>query len=75
MTYRITQNINLPFKVIPVVQEYGKTRIEYSVKVKAIFDSSNFASNVVVRIPVPRSTANSRIYAAGAGKAKYEPDQ
>ena len=33
MTYRITENINLPFKVMPVVQEYGKQRIEYSVKV------------------------------------------
>lgn len=33
MTYRITENINLPFKVMPVVQEYGKSRIEYSIKI------------------------------------------
>ena len=76
MTYRISENINLPFKVVPVVQEYPENNtIEYSVKLKAIFEKSNFASNVVVKIPVPKNTASVKIYSAGAGKAKYEPDQ
>lgn len=75
MTYRITENINLPFKVMPVVQEYGKQRIEYSVKVKSIFDQTNFATNVVVKIPVPKNTENCRVYATGSGKAKYEPEK
>ena len=44
-------------------------------KVKAIFERSNFASNVVTKIPVPKNTASVKIYSAGAGKAKYEPDQ
>jgi len=43
MTYRITENINLPFKLMPVVQEYGKEKVEYSVKVKSIFERTNFA--------------------------------
>ena len=42
MTYRITENINLPFKVMPVVQEYGKSRIEYSVKIRSIFDQTEY---------------------------------
>ena len=76
MTYRISENINLPFKVVPVVQEYpDHNTIEYSVKLKAIFEKSNFASNVVTKIPVPKNTASVKIYSAGAGKAKYEPDQ
>lgn len=76
MTYRISENINLPFKVVPVVQEYpDHNTIEYSVKLKAIFERSNFASNVVTKIPVPKNTAAVKIYSAGAGKAKYEPDQ
>jgi AP-2 complex subunit mu-1 len=75
MTYRISENINLPFKIVPVVQEYPENnRVEYSVKLKAIFERSNFASNVVVKIPVPPNSANVKIYSAGAGKAKYEPD-
>ena len=75
MTYRITENINLPFKIMPVVQEYGKSRIEYSVKIKSIFDSTNFATNVVVKIPVPKNTSNCKVYAVGIGKAKYEPEK
>lgn len=76
MTYRISENINLPFKIVPVVQEFPEqNRVEYSVKIKAIFERTNFASNVVAKIPVPPNTASCRIYSAGAGKAKYEPDQ
>ena len=75
MTYRITENINLPFKVVPVVQEYPENhRIEYSVKIKAIFERSNYATNVVAKIPVPPNAAQTKIYSAGSGKAKYEPD-
>lgn len=33
MTYRITENVNLPFKVIPVINEYGTNRIEARIKV------------------------------------------
>lgn len=75
MTYRISDNISLPFKIVPVIQEYpDQNKIEYSVKIKAIFERTNFASNVVVKIPVPQNTASVKIYSAGAGKSKYEPD-
>ena len=33
MTYRITENINLPFKIMPVFNEIGKSKIEVRVKV------------------------------------------
>jgi AP-2 complex subunit mu-1 len=75
MSYRINEAINLPFKVMPVVQEIGSTKIEFSVKLKAIFDRNNFAQNVVVKIPVPAHTAQAKIFTTGAGRAKYEPDQ
>jgi AP-2 complex subunit mu-1 len=47
MTYRITENINLPFKIMPIFNELpkngvGRTRIECIVKLKSIFDSSLF---------------------------------
>jgi AP-2 complex subunit mu-1 len=76
MTYRVSQSINLPFKITPVIQEFpDDNRIEYSVKLRAIFEHSNFANNVVVKIPVPSNTANVKIYGAGIGKGKYEPDK
>lgn len=59
---------------MPVVQE-NADRIEYSVKIKAIFERTNFANNVIIKIPVPSNTAQSKIFSAGAGRAKYEPDQ
>jgi AP-2 complex subunit mu-1 len=32
--YRITQNVNLPFRVIPVVTEHGSSRVEFEIKVE-----------------------------------------
>ena len=43
-------------------------------KLKAIFERTNFASNVVAKIPVPPNTAQVKVYSVGTGKAKYEPD-
>ena len=40
MTYRITENINLPFKIIPLFNEEGN-KIEVRVKLKSIFDKTN----------------------------------
>lgn len=34
MKYRITENVNLPFRVIPVVHEHGRSRVEYEIKLK-----------------------------------------
>lgn len=42
---------------------------------KSIFDASNFATNVVIKIPVPKNTENCWVYATGTGKAKYEPEK
>jgi len=56
MTYRISENINLPFKIVPVVQEYHE-KIELSIRIKSIFEETNHANNVVVKIPVPSNTA------------------
>jgi AP-2 complex subunit mu-1 len=33
MTYRITENINLPFKIMPVYNELGKNKLEIRLKV------------------------------------------
>lgn len=75
MSYRITEQINLPFKVLPVVQERGRNRVECSVKIKSMYERNIFATNVVVKIPCPRHTAKAVVQSLGAGKAKYEPSQ
>jgi len=75
MTYRISENINLPIKIVPVIQEYPEqNKIELSIRLKAIFEESNFGTNVVCKIPVPANTAQVRIFSSGSGRAIYEPD-
>ena len=73
MRYRSTENVNLPFKVHAIVREEGKTRVEYSIAIKANYGNKLFATNVVIRIPTPLNTA-SITERTTQGKAKYEPE-
>jgi AP-2 complex subunit mu-1 len=73
MRYRATENVNLPFKVHPIVREIGTTKVEYSIAIKANYGSKLFASNVVVRIPTPLNTAKTT-ERTSQGRAKYEPE-
>ena len=74
MKYRVTDNVTLPFKVLPLVKEVGRSRIEVTVKLRASgFTSALNATAVVVRIPVPNHTAGATITVTG-GKAKYKAD-
>lgn len=73
MSYRITDNVNLPFRVLPVVKELGRTRLEINIKVKSMFTFKLFATNVVIKIPCPKNTAVANVSAA-SGKCKYEPE-
>lgn len=72
MRYRSSENINLPFRMHPIVNELGKLKVEYQVAVKANFAANLTATNVVISIPTPLNTADitSRVT---QGKAKYEP--
>lgn len=72
--YRITQNVNLPFRVDPLVVEHGRSRVEYEIKVKGNFNSKLQATSVVLQIPTPPNTAKCKM-SVNAGKAKYESDK
>ncbi|KAL2863444.1 AP-2 complex subunit mu [Aspergillus lucknowensis] len=73
MRYRATENVNLPFKVHPIVREIGTTKVEYSVAIKANYSSKLFATNVIIRIPTPLNTAKTT-ERTSQGRAKYEPE-
>lgn len=74
MRYRSTENVNLPFRVHAIVNEIGKTKVEYQVAIRANYGTKLFATNVVVRIPTPLNTANISTRTS-QGKAKYEPSE
>jgi AP-2 complex subunit mu-1 len=73
MRYRSTTNVNLPFKVTAVVNEIGKSTVEYYVTVRANFDGKLNASNVVLKIPTPLNTVKVDCKVQ-MGKAKYVAD-
>ncbi|SCZ96992.1 BZ3500_MvSof-1268-A1-R1_Chr4-2g06918 [Microbotryum saponariae] len=72
MRYRSTTHVNLPFKVQPIVTEVGKTKVEYTIQIKANFSPKLSANNVVLKIPTPLNTAKVDCK-VGIGKAKYVP--
>jgi AP-2 complex subunit mu-1 len=73
MSYRVTENINLPFKIVPLVHEFGTDRVEMNVKIRSLYEKNLFATNVIIKVPCPTNTSKCNIFSS-SGKAKYEPD-
>jgi len=73
MNYRITQNIRVPFEVFAQVEEMGRNRVEYHVKVTAHYSDKVNATEVVLNIPCPTNTSRAKIEKCASGKAKYNP--
>ncbi|OQS03559.1 AP-2 complex subunit mu [Thraustotheca clavata] len=69
MKYRVTENINLPFKIMPAYQEGSSTRMA----IAATFSARLFATNLVIKIPVPQNTARCKI-TVPIGTAKHAPE-
>lgn len=74
MRYRATENVNLPFRINPIVNEIGKTKVEYQIAIRSQFDAKLHANNVIVRIPTPLNTTTV-VMTKSQGKAKYEPSE
>jgi AP-2 complex subunit mu-1 len=70
--YRSTSNINLPFKLQTHVTEPSKSRVEYTIHLRANFEGKLNANNVVLRIPTPLNTTGAQVKVQ-VGKAKYNP--
>lgn len=80
MKYRVTENINLPFRIIPVYEEIVRmmkrsnlqsgTSLKINIKVIANFSKQVSAQNVELKIPVPPNTANV-VPKAAFGTATY----
>lgn len=75
MTYRITENIESPFKLIPNAKILGRNRMELSLQVTAMYDRNITATGVIITIPCPKNTARGQVHNIGNGKARFEPSQ
>jgi len=59
--YRTTKDISLPFRVIPLVREVGRTKLEVKVVIKSNFKPSLLAQKIEIRIPTPLNTSGVQV--------------
>jgi len=74
MRYRTTKDISLPFRVIPLVREVGRAKMEVKVVVKSNFKPSLLAQKLEIRIPTPLNTSGVQLICM-KGKAKYKASE
>ncbi|CAD8094722.1 unnamed protein product [Paramecium sonneborni] len=74
MSYRISENINIPFKVNAFYSEIRENKLEIRLKIKSIYDQNIYGTNIIVKIPVPKNSVNV-ISASSIGKAKHEVEE
>ncbi|GLH04532.1 Uncharacterized protein GBIM_10221 [Gryllus bimaculatus] len=74
MRYRTTKDISLPFRVIPLVREVGRTKMEVKVVLKSNFKPSLLGQKIEVKIPTPLNTSGVQLICM-KGKAKYKASE
>ena len=81
MTYRVSENVIIPFKVFCNIIETPRPDnpsipqgIDLDLSVKALFEKTLYAQDVVVKIQIPKNAANVKTH-ANSGKAKHEVDK
>ncbi|MDP2436327.1 MAG: hypothetical protein Q8P67_11325 [archaeon] len=70
--YRITENIKLPFKILPVISEIGRKQVDAQVSIRALYEHKLVGNSILVRVPTPTNTAHCTIKVS-SGKARYRP--
>ncbi|KAL6452701.1 apm2 AP-2 complex subunit mu [Candida maltosa Xu316] len=73
MGYNCNSNINLPFRVYPQIQEIGRSKLMYKIRVESFYPEKLPATNVVIKIPTPKGATPSNI-SSSIGKCKFHPE-
>ena len=73
MKYCVRDNLNLPFKITPIVTSCGTT-VEYRVTLKSLFPNKLSAKDVALHIPVPPGTLDCKINTSN-GKCRFVPEE
>jgi len=61
--YRTTKDISLPFRVIPLVREVGRSRMEVKVVIKSNFKQSILGQKIEVRISLGKLLSAQSLHA------------
>ncbi|EEB05773.1 AP-2 adaptor complex subunit Apm4 [Schizosaccharomyces japonicus yFS275] len=73
MKYRARENIHIPFRVNPIVEQVSKNKVVYRISIRSSF-SSKLASSVSVCVPVPLNATKVSVRSS-QGKSKYKPSE
>lgn len=58
MSYRVTNDFQVPFKVFPFIEETSNYKLEMTLKIKSCYPKEVTAALVNVKFPLPKLTAN-----------------
>ncbi|CEP64523.1 Apm4p LALA0_S12e00804g [Lachancea lanzarotensis] len=70
MRYHVRENLNLPFKITPIVTVSRSGSVEYRITIKSLFPGKLSAKDVQLRIPVPPETVDCN-FSTSNGKCKF----
>lgn len=71
MSYRVGENVKLPFRVLAIVDQLTPQRVVFNIKVIANIPEQMYASNANFYIPCPPNTARATV-AVPAGRGFYD---
>jgi len=74
MRYRTTKDISLPFRILPLVREIGRQKMEVKIVLKSNFKPQLLAQKIEVRIPTPPNTSGCQVLCM-KGKARYKASE
>ena len=75
LNYRITGEFSTPFRIFPSIEEVEPNKLEITVLIRAEMANNHFGANVLVEMPMPKSTTGASctvISAPGTGAANAE---
>jgi AP-4 complex subunit mu-1 len=56
MNFRVSGDLNVPFRIFPFVEEVNDFKVELTIKVRACFPATSHGVNVNMYFKVPRNT-------------------
>lgn len=74
MKYHCRENLNLPFKLTPIVTQVSGNFMDYKIIIKSLFPNKLSAKNVILKIPVPPGTIDCKTNCTN-GSCNFDPTE
>mmetsp|Transcript_11898 Transcript_11898/g.14377 ORF Transcript_11898/g.14377 Transcript_11898/m.14377 type:complete len:445 (-) Transcript_11898:199-1533(-) len=58
MNFRVTGEYRCPFKIFPSIEDTGPYKMDIVIRVRADIPEAHHGANVVIRMPLPKTSAN-----------------